>query len=254
MTLTAMRPKRNTRAPYRGRCHGQGVHPATRRVDSRMATIETRCLAGVTHLGGVPWYTSPIPSDGHSCWPQSQHRNQDGVLWLERCPCGAARVHYPIASDWFGHNTRATGRALSPSVIRLAADLAHRRATKHERQAVVAGDRQVIQCSYLEATQFAPCGARAYVVSINPASGHDRIAVLVRTHGGRWAQRWEKTLRLHDFRVATLTPSHAHHGDRRLRTFTNDEAARFLAAISMTPQPHANVAAAMAIVHNGGTR
>jgi hypothetical protein len=254
MSLTAMHPKRHTRAPYRGRCHGQGVHPATRRVDPSMTTTETRHPAGVTHLDGVPWYTAPIPPAGHDCWPQSRHHNDDGVLWLERCPCGAARVHHPTAGGWIDRGSRATGRVLSPSVIRLAAAQAHRRATQHERQAVVTGDRQVIQCSYLDDTPFAPRGARAYVVRINPASGHDRIVVLARTHGNRWVQRWENTLRLGDFRVVTLQPGHDRHRDHRLRTFTDDDANAFLTAIKAAPKPRADVAAAMARVHAGGAR
>jgi hypothetical protein len=219
-----------------------------------MDTIETSHQASITHLDGIPWYRAPLPAAVHECWPQSWHTNSDGVLWLDRCPCGAARVHHPAAGGWIACDTRATGRTLSPSVIRLAAAQAHRRATQHERQAVVTGDRQVIQCRYLEATQFAPCGAQAYVVRINPASGHARIVVLVRTHNGRWVQRWENIRHLHDFRAVNLPPSHAHHGDRRLRAFTDDDASQFLAAIDAAPKPRADVAAAMARVHAGGAR
>lgn len=219
-----------------------------------MATIGTRLPAGITHLDGVPWYTAPIPPTGHDCWPQTQHHNADGLLWLDRCPCGAARVQHPTIGAWFGRDTRATGRVLSPSVIRLAVAQAHRRATKHERQAVVTGDRQVIQCTYRGSTRIAPPGARAYVVSPNLACGHDRIAVLVRGHDGRWAQKWESIQRLDGFRIAVLTPKHAHHGDQRIRTFTTEEAARFLTAISPAPAPRADVAAAMARVHTGGAR
>lgn len=220
----------------------------------RVATIGTWRPAGIGHLDDIPWYSAAIPPAGHDCWPQSQHANADGVLWLERCPCGGARVHHLTAGTWFDHNSRATGRVLSPSVIRLAVAQAHRRATQHERQAVVTGGRQVIQCSYLDDTQFAPRGARAYVVRINPTSGHDRIVVLARTHSGRWVQRWENILRLRDFRVVTLPPGHAHHSDHRLRTFTDDGAAQFLAAVNSAPEPRADVVAAMARVHSGGTR
>lgn len=254
MNLTAMRPKRHTRAPYRGGRHGHGVHPATRRVDLRMATIETQRPASITHLDGVPWYLAPIPPAVHECWPQSQHANADGVLWLDRCPCGAARIHHPAASAWLERDSRATGRVLSPTVIRLAAAQAHRRATQHERQAVVTGDRQVIQCSYNGSTHIAPPSSRAYIVHINPATGNDRIAVLIRCHNGRWAQKWESISNLSDFRVTVLPPGHAHHEDQRLCTFTDEEAQKFLGSISTPPAPRANVAAAMARVHSGGAR
>ncbi|MFJ5984330.1 hypothetical protein [Lentzea sp. NPDC092896] len=219
-----------------------------------MSTVETCCPTSVAHLEDVPWYSAPIPPAGHECWRQSWHTNENGLLWLERCPCGGARVLHPTAGSWFGHNTRATGRALSPSVIRLAAAQAHRRASRHERQVVVTGDRQVIQCTYLASTAVADCGARAWVVTINPASNHDRIAVLVRARDGRWAQRWESIQRLGDFRVALLPVGHPHHGDRRLRTFADDEAKRFLDVVTATPAPRADAAAAMARVHAGGSR
>ncbi len=253
MNQPVMRHRQTRCASYRGSRHGQGVHPATRRVDLRMAAIGTWRPAGIVHLDGVPWYAAPIPLAGHECRPQSQHRNADGLLWLERCPCGAARVHHPTAGAWFGRDTRATGRVLAPSVIRRAAAQAHRRATRHERQATMT-DRHVIQCSYLETTRTAPRGARAYVVLTNPRSGHDRIVVLVRCHGGQWVQKWENTQRLGDFRIQVLSPGHAHHGDQRLRNFTDDEAQQFLAAVTATPAPRTDVAAAMARVHTGGVR
>ncbi len=219
-----------------------------------MAAIGTWRPAGIVHLDGVPWYTAPIPPAGHDCWPQSRHTNDNGVLWLERCPCGAARVHHPTAGAWFGRDTRATGRVLSPSVIRLAVAQAHRRAIRHERQATMTSDRQVIQCSYVESTRTASQGARAYVVLTNPAGGHDRIVILVRGRNGRWAQKWENIQRLGDFRIAVLPPGHAQHSDRRVRSFTDTEAERFLAAVNATPMPRADVAAAMARVHSGGAR
>lgn len=219
-----------------------------------MSTIETWRPAGIVHLDDAPWYSVPIPPAGHECWPQSQHLNDVGVLWLERCPCGAARVHQPTAGAWFGRDSRATGRVLSSSMIRLAVAQAMRRAIRHERQAIVTGDRQVIQCNYLEATKVAPLGARAYVAATSPVAIYGRIVVLVRSHGGRWVQKWESLQRLGNFRVKVLPPEHGHHGDERLQTFADDEATRFLAAVSATPKPRADVAAAMARVHAGGTR
>lgn len=219
-----------------------------------MDTTGTPHQAGITHLDGLPWYRAAIPPTAHDCWPQSQHRDPDGVLWLDRCPCGGARVHHPTAGDWFGRDTRASGRVLSPTLIRLAAARAHRRATATERQAPVTGDRQVIQCNYVEATKVAPSGARAYVAASSPIAIYGRIVVLVRSHSGRWVQKWESLQRLGNFRVKALPPEHGHHGDERVRSFTDAEAARFLAAVTTTPTPPADVAAAMARVHTGGAR
>lgn len=219
-----------------------------------MATIETWRPAGIVHLDDAPWYSAPIPPAGHECWPQSRHTNDVGVLWLERCPCGAARVHHPTVGAWFGRDSRATGRVLSSSMVRLAVAQAHRRATRHERQAIVTGDRHVIQCNYLEATKVAPLGARAYVAATSPVAIYGRIVVLVRSHGGRWVQKWENLQRLGNFRIKVLPPEHGHYGDERLRDFADTEAERFLAAVGATPPPRADIAAAMARVHSGGAR
>lgn len=170
MNPTAMHPNRNTRAPYRGRRHEPGVHPATRRVDlvmdelaartsadahaqapvttpvRRLARVriektstgeiahaqssnpyrtsqEARQHAGIGHLDGLPWYRAALPPAAHDCWRQTWHTDPAGHLEFERCPCGGARAYrdgQPAAPRWFGRNTRATGRVLSPSIIRRA--------------------------------------------------------------------------------------------------------------------------------------
>lgn len=77
----------------------------------------------VEHLDGLPWYTASIPPARHDCWRQSWHLNEAGHLWLERCPCGGIRTYRdgrPSTPWWCGRNTRATGRVLSPSIIRRA--------------------------------------------------------------------------------------------------------------------------------------
>jgi hypothetical protein len=206
--------------------------------------------ARVTHLDGTPWHSTPLPTADHTCWPHTSHTDPNGTVWLDRCPCGAART----TSDWFHRNSRATGRVLSPSVIRLVTAQVQRRATQHERQATMTTTRQVMQCTYLTPSGFVPAGARAYIARINPATGNDRILLLVRAPNGRWAQRWESTDRLGRFRLTTLPPGHAHHGDTRIRDFTTSGAAAFLATVQPTLTPHANPAAAMARVHAGGAR
>lgn len=79
--------------------------------------------AAVDHLDDLPWYRAPIPPAAHDCWRQSWHLDEVGNLWLERCPCGATRTYRegrPVTPWWCGRNIRATGRALSPSIIRRA--------------------------------------------------------------------------------------------------------------------------------------
>lgn len=79
--------------------------------------------AGIGHLNDLPWYTAPIPPAAHDCWRQSWHTDVNGHLWLERCPCGGTRVYRegrPSTLWWVGRNSRATGRVLSPSIIRRA--------------------------------------------------------------------------------------------------------------------------------------
>jgi len=87
------------------------------------ARRDTRPFPSVAHLDNLPWYSAPLPPAHHDCWRQTWHANPDGTVWLERCPCGGARTYHDgqLATPcWFGRNTRATGRVLSPSIIRRA--------------------------------------------------------------------------------------------------------------------------------------
>lgn len=69
-------------------------------------------------------------------------------------------------------------------------------------------DRKVIQCNYVEATNVAAEGARAFVVRLNRGNGNDRIMVLVYSRGHRWVDKWENVRRLGNFRAKTLPPEH----------------------------------------------
>lgn len=89
-------------------------------------------------------------------------------------------------------------------------------------------DRKVVQCNLTETTNIAPAGARAYVVLTNPGGGHDRIQVLVRSHGGRWVEKWENMRRLADFRVKTLPPEHPLYANERIWDYDPDGTAATL--------------------------
>lgn len=69
-------------------------------------------------------------------------------------------------------------------------------------------DRRVAQCNYAEGTSIARPGARAYVARGLAGNGYERIPILVRSRGGRWVRKWERSDRLIDFRVKTLPPEH----------------------------------------------
>lgn len=83
-------------------------------------------------------------------------------------------------------------------------------------------DRRVIACNLTETTNIGPRGARCYVVLPNPGGGHDRIVVLIRSHGGRWVEKWENMKRLGNFRVKTLPPEHSLYGEMRLWDYDVD--------------------------------
>lgn len=68
--------------------------------------------------------------------------------------------------------------------------------------------RTVITCNYRVPARVAARGAKAYLVSPNPGSGHERVEVLVRSRGGRWLTKWEPLSRLWRFRVKHLPPEH----------------------------------------------
>ena len=109
---------RITTPPASDVAHVRWTNPY-RASDEANCGVEQR--AATQHLDGLPWYRAPLPEPEHACWRQSW-QTEAGRLWLERCPCGGARTHHQFTSDpvWFGRNSRATGRVLSPSVIRRA--------------------------------------------------------------------------------------------------------------------------------------
>jgi hypothetical protein len=123
--LAARHRSHRAHALYRGYRHAPGAHPPHRRVDPRMATISPRPTA-VYHRDGTPWRNLPTPPPQHTCWAQTSHLDHDGAVWLQRCPCGAARTH----AGWFHANSRATGRVLSPTILWIA--------TRHLRAARIA--------------------------------------------------------------------------------------------------------------------
>jgi len=57
-------------------------------------------------------------------------------------------------------------------------------------------------------TKTATTGALAYVRWPNPGNSNDRIALLIRSRGGRWIEKWEDMRRLGNFRLKTLPPEH----------------------------------------------
>lgn len=77
-------------------------------------------------------------------------------------------------------------------------------------------DRRVLQCNYTETTNIAPQGARAYLVSTNRGNGNDRVEILVRSHSGRWVEKYERIDRLENWRVKTLPPRHPLYSHERL--------------------------------------
>lgn len=86
-------------------------------------------------------------------------------------------------------------------------------------------DKRVIQCNYTRGTNIASAGARAYVVLTNRGNGHERIAVLVRSRGGRWVEKWEDLRRLDAFRVTTLPPQAPLYEHPRLEPFYDPDTA-----------------------------
>lgn len=89
-------------------------------------------------------------------------------------------------------------------------------------------DRRVIQLNYRTSTKVATEGARAYLVLSNRGNAHDRIAVLVRSRGGRWVQKWEAMSRLTNFRVKTLPPEHPLYGNWHIWSYGNPEHEHYL--------------------------
>jgi len=69
-------------------------------------------------------------------------------------------------------------------------------------------DRKVISCNFVEATNVARVGARCYVLRLSGGICNERIAILCRSRGGRWVEKWESMARLGGFRLKTIPSEH----------------------------------------------
>jgi len=77
-------------------------------------------------------------------------------------------------------------------------------------------DRRVIACNYIEGTNVAALGAKAYVIPQLGGNLPERVRILARSRGGRWVEKWESVRRLSHFRIVTLPPEHPRYADARL--------------------------------------
>jgi len=111
---------RITSTPAGDVAHVQYTNPYRTPADARP---DAGAFLSIGHLNDLPWYRADQPPARHDCWRQSWHTDTDGYLWLERCPCGGLRTYregQPTTLWWVARNSRATGRVLSPSIIRRA--------------------------------------------------------------------------------------------------------------------------------------
>lgn len=71
------------------------------------------------------------------------------------------------------------------------------------------GDLYAVACNYLEATNVASEGTKAFVC-FHYLGGNlpERIKVVARSRGGRWIEKWENTRRLGNYRIVTIPPEH----------------------------------------------
>lgn len=71
---------------------------------------------------------------------------------------------------------------------------------------LLAADADVfaVACNYREATKAVGDGARAYLLWTTGGNDYIDQQVLVRSRGGRWIAKWERTRRLTNFRSVTL--------------------------------------------------
>lgn len=96
-------------------------------------------------------------------------------------------------------------------------------------------DLYAIACNYLEGTNVASEGAKAYVC-LHYLGGNlpERVTIVARSRGGRWVEKWENTRRLGDYRVVTIPPEHPMRTVERraVALATREEAERALARVS----------------------
>lgn len=77
---------------------------------------------------------------------------------------------------------------------------------------MTAEDKRAIACNLTEATSTASRNALAYLQWPNPGWGNERVALLIRSRGGRWIEKWEDMRRLGNFRFKTIPPEHPLYG------------------------------------------
>lgn len=79
-------------------------------------------------------------------------------------------------------------------------------------------DLRVMACQYLDGTNIASPGARAYLIAGgNNGDGGERRLFYVRSRSGRWIEKWEAISKLHNFRMKTIPPEHPLHEQLRSR-------------------------------------
>ena len=60
----------------------------------------------IEHRDGVPWHDAPVPRKWHRCSAQSWGWvGSYGLRYVERCACGAIRLHKK--HPWDERNTRS---------------------------------------------------------------------------------------------------------------------------------------------------
>lgn len=91
-----------------------------------------------------------------------------------------------------------------------------------------AEDRYAVVCNLAEPDAVGRAGAKAWVTPVALAH-RERIVVLVRSRGGRHAERWMAIAKLRDFRVTTVPPAHPRALDPRIDLHASREDAQAVA-------------------------
>lgn len=67
--------------------------------------------------------------------------------------------------------------------------------------------RDVIQCNYAVGTKIFAPGAKCFLVNPNAGwGGETSIEIVGWSRGNRWVHKWERTWRIHNFRLRTIPP------------------------------------------------